>query len=206
MPEPISGSPDGWGLPSNSGTVVSTPAAALDAAAGMGYPVVAQLESAEVAHKTDIGGVFLDLRDSGELDRALGELMDLAGELGWPDARVRVQRYRPGLEMIVGGLRHDSFGPMVSVGLGGVFAEIVGDVVFALAPVSPDGARDMIERLGARGLLDGYRGSPAADVEALAQLISLVSRGMAGSEVSTFEINPLIWDGSEWVVVDWLVE
>ncbi|NIX25055.1 MAG: CoA-binding protein, partial [Actinobacteria bacterium] len=73
-------------------------------------------------------------------------------------------KFRPGLEIIVGAFRHDSFGPMVSVGAGGILTEVLGDVVFRPGPVGIDQAREMIDSLAMRALLDGHRGAPAADV------------------------------------------
>jgi hypothetical protein len=106
------------------------------------------------------------------------------------------------LEIIVGAVRHDVFGPVVSVGMGGVFAEILDDVVFAPAPITTGTALDMIDRLAARRLLDGYRGTAPADIAELARIVSQVSRGIAGLSVDEFEINPLIWDGVEWLAAD----
>jgi hypothetical protein len=97
------------------------------------------------------------------------------------------------------------FGPLISVGIGGVFTELLDDVVFALAPVDEGEAGAMVERLRGRALLDGFRGSSPADVDGLARIVSLVSRGMTGSGLREVEINPLIWDGEGWVGVDWLV-
>lgn len=94
---------------------------------------------------------------------------------------MRIQRYRPGLEMIVGGFLDPSLGPVVSVGTGGVLTEVVDDAVFAPAPVDEAAAEAMIDRLRGRRLLDGYRGLPPADIGSLAGIVSLVSRGLAGS-------------------------
>jgi hypothetical protein len=116
-----------------------------------------------------------------------------------------VERYRPGLELIIGGLVDPVFGPVVSVGMGGVFTEVLNDVVFAPAPVGIEGARRMIDGLGGRPLLDGFRGSNPADVDELARIVSVVSRGLIGSGLGEVELNPLVWTGDEWVAVDWLV-
>jgi acetyl-CoA synthetase len=107
--------------------------------------------------------------------------------------------------MIVGGLVDPVFGPIVSVGVGGVLTELLGDVVFSPAPVDEGQAAAMIERLRGRALLDGFRGAPPGDVEGLARIVSLVSRAMTGSALREVEINPLIWDGEGWVAVDWLL-
>jgi acetyltransferase len=88
------------------------------------------------------------------------------------------------------------------VGLGGVLAEVLDDVVFSPAPITPLTALALIDRLDGRILLDGYRGANAADVTELARIVSQVSRGIAGLAVEEFEMNPLIWDGTEWLAVD----
>jgi hypothetical protein len=107
--------------------------------------------------------------------------------------------------MIVGGLVDPVFGPLVSVGIGGVLTELLGDVVFVPAPVDEAGARRMINRLRGRLLLDGFRGGSPADFGGLARIVSVVSRGLVGSAVQEVEVNPVIWTGEEWVAVDWLV-
>jgi hypothetical protein len=89
--------------------------------------------------------------------------------------------------------------------LGGVHTELLGDVVFAPAPVDAAGARSMIDRIDARLLLEGYRGGPPADIDGLARIVSLVSRGLVGADLSEVELNPVVWDGAEWVALDWLV-
>lgn len=203
-PPPITGSPAEWGIPPHYGLVASGSADAVAAAETLGYPVVVKLESGRPVHKTDIGGIAVDLADSPAVEGAALSILAAARAIGIEHAGLRVQRYRPGLEVIVGALRHETFGPLVSVGLGGVLAEVLEDVVFAIAPVSTATALDMIDRLRARRLLDGFRGAPPADVPSLAEIVSRVSRGVAGHSVDEFEINPLIWDGVEWLAVDML--
>jgi acyl-CoA synthetase (NDP forming) len=205
IPEPLPGPPETWGIPLHSGFIATTESEAVAAADALGYPVVVKLEHSGLAHKTDVGGVLLDLRSRAEVEEACDTLTHVSAENDWTDFALRVQRYRPGLETIVGAIRHDSFGPMVSVGFGGVHTEVDPDVVFAPAPVGVGGARSMIDRIRGRGLLDGVRGGPPADIAELARLVSLVSRGIAGKAIGGFEINPLIWDGGEWVAVDWLL-
>lgn len=199
--DPIRDPFEDWGLPIVEGSVVGDLSAALDAAGAIGYPVVLKAASGSLAHKTDVGGVKLDLRGPGDLEGAFAELADA----GLTEEGVRVQPFRPGVEVIVGAIAHPDFGPLVSVGLGGVFAELIGDVCFGVAPVDDAGALRMIDRLAARSVLDGFRGAPPADVERLARLVSVVSRGLAGSVLTEVELNPLIWDGREWLAVDWLV-
>ena len=85
-----------------------------------------------------------------------------------------------------------------------MLTEVLADVVFSPAPVGVTEALEMIDRLRGRDLLDGYRGGPPTDVDGLARLVSIVSRGLVGSGLSEGEINPFIWDGEEWLAVDWL--
>ena len=174
-------------------------------AKSLGYPVVVKVVAAGLAHKTEAGGVRVDLRDASALNDAIDDVTAAATAAGQAVEGVRVERFRPGLEMIVGGLVDPVFGPLISIGIGGVLTELLDDIVYAPAPVAEIEAAAMIERLRGRALLDGFRGAPAGDVEGLALIVSLVSRGITGSGLREVEINPLIWDGEAWVAVDWLV-
>ena len=112
------------------------------------------------------------------MSHAIDEVTAAASVAGQSVDGVKLERYRPGLEMIIGGLVDPTFGPLISVGIGGVLTELLDDVVFAPAPVDEMQAMAMIGRLRSRALLDGFRGAPAADVEGLARIVSLASRGM----------------------------
>jgi biotin carboxylase len=174
-----------------------------DAADAIGYPVVVKIASPDVAHKTEIGGVILDLRSREHVIDAYSAIVANARRAGVDTADVSVEPFRPGLEVIVGGLFDDQLGALVSVGIGGIHTEILDDIAFAPAPVTEEEAMAMIDRLRMRLLLEGARGAPAADVPGLAGIVSLVSRGVASGRYREVEINPLIWDGT-WVAVDWL--
>ena len=203
--QPIDGSFEDWGVPLVEGAVARTADEAIAIAESLGYPVVVKVVSGGLAHKTEVGGVRVDLRDASAVSHAIDEVTEAASAAGQSVEGVRVERYRPGLEMIIGGLVDPVFGPLISVGIGGVLTELFDDVVFAPAPVDEIQAAAMIERLRGRALLDGFRGAPRSDVDELARIVSLVSRGMTGSGLREVEINPLIWDGEGWVAVDWLV-
>lgn len=203
--EPISGPLGEWGLPLVEGHVAATRSEAVAIAERLGFPVVVKVQSPGLAHKTEVGGVALDLGDPGEVAVAFDRVTSAARNAGLEVEGARVERFRPGLEVIVGGVLDPVFGPMVSVGIGGVLAELLDDVVLAPAPVDESGAAAMIDRLRGRALLDGYRSSPAADVAGLARIVSLVSRGLVGGSSDEVEVNPLVWTGEEWVAVDWLV-
>jgi acetyltransferase len=203
--EPIAGDIDEWGLPLIEGIVASSPIDAARAAETLGFPVVLKVHSPHLAHKTDVGGVILMLDDADAVQAAFSDILSSVELSGQTATEVRVERFRPGLELMVGAVNHDTFGPIASVGFGGTYAEVVRDVVFALGPVDSETAMSMVDRLRIRPALEGFRGQPPADIEELAEIISTVSRGLAGSDINEVELNPLIWDGSAWVAVDWLV-
>ena len=202
--EPITGPIEDWGLALVEGEFAADADRAVSAAERLGYPVVVKVSVPGLAHKTEVGGVKLNLKDPAAVTAAFDEVVAAGKAVGLSVDGARVERYRPGLELIVGGLVDPVFGPLVSVGIGGVLTELLDDVVFAPAPVNDEAASRMIDRLRGRRLLDGLRGAAPADVGQLARIVSRVSRGLVGSGIQEVEINPLVWDGQEWVAVDWL--
>ena len=203
--QPIAGPFEQWGLPLIEGAIARTADEAIAIAESLGYPVVVKVLSSGLAHKTELGGVRVDLRDPSAVSHAIDEVTAAAPAAGRSVEGVRVEGYRPGLEMIIGGLVDPVFGPLISVGIGGVLTELLDDVVFAPAPVDEIRAAAMIDRLRGKALLDGFRGASRSDLGELAEIVSRVSRGIAGSGLREVEINPLTWDGEGWVAVDWLL-
>jgi acetyltransferase len=202
---PITGDFTDWGLLLVEGGEVVDADSAVAMAERLGYPVVVKVNSPGLAHKTEVGGVALDLGTPEAVATAFERVIESAMAAGLTVDGGRVERYRPGLEVIVGAMVDPVFGKLVSVGFGGIFAELVDDVVFSPAPIGFDGARALIARLRGRELLKGVRGSPAANVEELVEIVSLVSRGFVGSPLREVEMNPLVWTGAEWIAVDWLI-
>jgi acyl-CoA synthetase (NDP forming) len=170
------------------------------AAAGeLGFPVV--LKAPGALHKSDAGGVVVGIPDDERLRRALEALRaELAPE------ELSVERMAPvhdGVELIVGTRRDARFGPIVLVGLGGVYAEIFGDVAVALAPVDADGARRLILSLRGAALLTGARGRPRVDLAAAAEATAALSRlGATCRDVDELEINPLLVTPAGAVALD----
>ena len=156
--EPIDRGFEEWGLPLVEGAIARTTDDAIAVAESLGYPVVVKVVSGGLAHKTEVGGVQLDLRDASAVSHAIDEVTAAASVAGQSVDGVKVERYRPGLELIIGGLVDPTFGPLISVGIGGVLTELLDDVVFAPAPVDEIQAAAMIGRLRGRVLLDGFRG------------------------------------------------
>ncbi|ARP80145.1 hypothetical protein CAL12_04420 [Bordetella genomosp. 8] len=171
-----------------------------DAIAGanaLGYPVVMKVLSADITHKSDIGGVVLNIRQEKEAGAAYDRIM-AATRAAAPNARVDgvlvAPMVRGGVECILGARRDPALGVVVMLGSGGVNVELLGDVTFRLAPVDLEEARDMIDELKTARLLRGFRGAPHADVEALAQAIVRLSRFAlaAGDTLESVELNPFV--------------
>lgn len=170
--------------------------AAAQAAAAIGFPVVIKIASADIAHKTEVGGVRLNLRDEAAVREAFAAVTASA-RLAVPHARIDGTIVAPmvaeGIETIVGTATDPVFGPVVMCGIGGVLAEVIRDTCVRLAPVDHEQALAMIRSLRANALFDGFRGAPAADVEALAHTLVALSHFAVAQQasVASIDINPL---------------
>lgn len=170
---------------------------AVQAAAAMPGAVALKIVSPDIAHKTDAGGVLLGLSGADAVRAGFARIMQSV-QAHMPQARIdgiQVQQMlAPGREMVVGTVRDPDFGPMVMLGFGGIYVEVLRDVTFELAPLTLEQAHAMIGRLRGRALLDGVRGESAADTGALAELLVAVSRmaGEPGSTLREMELNPVI--------------
>ena len=195
------------GIPIPKERLVSSAEEAVKAAEEQGYPVALKLCGRGIAHKTERNLVRLGVADAEEVRRHADELLAQRGP-DESDAGVLVQAMVSGRrELIAGLLRDPQFGPCVMLGLGGVFAELVGDVAFAVAPLAQHDADDLVQALRHRKILEEFRGEPEADLARLAQILEALGRiGEARPDVLSIDVNPLILSGSDPVVVDALVE
>ncbi len=169
---------------------------AVAAAERIGFPVAVKLVSSTITHKTDVGGVVLGLRDRDSVRSAFGGIQDRLLELGRGAEMegVAVQEMiEGGVETFVGVTQDSHYGPLIGFGIGGVNVEIWKDVVFRVHPLTQSDAREMVEQIRGRRLLEGFRGSPVADKAALADLLLRVS-SMVGDlpEIQELDINPLL--------------
>jgi acetate---CoA ligase (ADP-forming) len=198
------------GLPVVDERRTTTAQAAAEAAAALGFPVVLKLDSPDIAHKTEVGGVRLDLGSVDAVREAFDAIVASARHHA-PNARVDgvlVQRMaRKGVELILGAKRDPQFGSMVLVGTGGVQAELWRDVALDLAPVTPERAEAMLRSLKGFPLLDGFRGAEKADVRAVSAAVAAFSSlvAAAGDRIAEAEINPLIAGPWGCLAVDGLV-
>ena len=183
-------------------TVAATDLEGILAAAGrLGYPVA--LKTAAASHKTELGGVTLGVRDEDALEAAYSEMSSRLG----PAVTVQ-EMVESGIEMALGVAHDPQFGPLVMVAAGGVLIETLGDRRLALPPLDEVRAAKLIDRLDARPVLDGVRGAPPADVNALARALSrlsLLTRDL-GDLIGALDVNPVIVGPRGCVAVDALVE
>lgn len=172
----------------------------------LGYPLVAKVLAEGVIHKSDVGGVLLGLKSRAEIMTGVATLRERMRYIGVELKRVLLQReVRRGVEALVGVTVDPNFGPMLVCGLGGVLVELIKDVAFRLPPISDIDAADMIGKLRTGRLLDGYRGAPAGDREALAQVLQRVAALIEIiPELQDLDLNPIkvLEPGSGAVVVD----
>jgi acyl-CoA synthetase (NDP forming)/RimJ/RimL family protein N-acetyltransferase len=185
-----------YGIPVCQHLLVHTEAEAMAAADQLGYPVVMKVTG--VVHKSDIDGVRLDIADVEQLSQAYRQLADLSS------AGVLVQPMVAGdAEIILGGMQDPVFGPVVMVGAGGVFADLVADRRFLLAPTDIQRAGAAIAELRLARVLDGYRGRPPVSRQALARLVSRLGALVDDlPEVAEVDLNPVLGRGSTLMAVD----
>ncbi len=194
------------GIATSGARLARTADDAAQVAAELGFPAVIKVLSPDIAHKSDVGGVALDLADSEAVRGAFERMLERV-RAAQPQARidgVSVQRQaRPGTEVIVGVTRDPQFGPVVMFGLGGVLVEVLRDVAFRLVPLGPRDAREIIREIRGFPVLEGYRGSPAADLGALEDLLLAVSRFVeAHPEIEELDLNPVFAYPDGAVAVD----
>lgn len=184
--------------------------AAVAAADSLGYPVVLKVESPDLPHKTEAGVIRLGVRTADEVREAWRTVMASADRVT-PTPRVNGVLVQPmvpgGVEVMVGARIDPLFGPLVVVGLGGIFVELLKDTSVGLAPVDGRAARAMLESLKGAALLKGFRGSQPVDLDVLGEVVARLSEFIAdqASAITELDVNPLICAGSRIVAVDALI-
>jgi len=183
-----------------------TPEDAVQVAGRIGYPVVLKISSPDISHKTDVGGVVLNLNSSSEVYRAAREMVERV-KARVPGARLDgfiVQKMMPrGVEVIVGARSDPVFGGVVLFGVGGIYTELYRDFSLRVAPVSFEEAVKMIKEVRASPMLTGYRNQPAVRIESLAEIVVRVSEIISeNSWVDSIDLNPVIAYPDKAVAVD----
>lgn len=185
-----------YGIPTLESRLATTPEEAAAAAEAIGLPVVLKIESPEVVHKTDVGGVVVDVRTVEEVRSAFEEMVArVKSEVAGATVRgVLVQSYvRGGRETIIGATTDPKFGPLLMFGLGGIHVEALKDVVFRVNPVTDVDAREMVRSIRGYPVLEGLRGEPPSDVASIVEMIQRVSQLMADHDaIAELDINPFL--------------
>lgn len=194
-----------YGIPTARAVLVRTPSAAARAARRLGYPVVLKICSPGEAHKTERGLVAVNLPREQELRAAFTALRARAGASY--DGDFLVQEMVSGSrELMIGMVRDPAFGPCVMFGLGGIFTEVLQDVVFRVAPLRQADALALVRGIRAHRVIDAIRGMKAVDLGVLSRSLMAVGRiGLDHPEVAAIDVNPLIVRGQTPVAVDALV-
>jgi len=185
------------GIPVTREGLATSAEQAVELAQTLGYPVVLKIQSAEILHKSDAGGVMLGLGSEDEVRRGYHEILRNTRSSA-PEAAIQgvlvQEMVEGGVEVILGSIKDPIFGPVIMFGLGGIFVEALGDVSFRVAPLSRNDAEDMIAEIKGYRVLQGMRGREPADLDAIADAILSVSRLVTDHRdtIDELDINPLV--------------
>ena len=195
------------GVPFAEERVVTSVEAAVDAARAVGFPTVVKLNGDRIAHKTERGLVRLGLVSEDAVAAAATELLAAATPEDGEVSLLVAPMLRGSRELIAGLLTDPQFGPVVMLGIGGIFAEALGDVAFRLVPFDLDEARSLLDDLSLQSILGPFRGEPAVDRDAVARvLVALAEVAADEPDVVSVDLNPLIIVDGRPIAVDALVE
>ncbi len=164
----------------------------------LNYPLIAKVSSSKISSKSDVKGIRPFLKNRAELDKALSELLSIENAEGVLVEEQAVQ----GIEVIVGGLIDDQFGPIVMFGLGGIYVELFKDTAFALAPLSEKDADWLIKQIKGYKLFKGYRGASPVDSDALLKVILTVSDIISTKLIQEINLNPVMLYPTGAIVLD----
>ena len=195
-----------YGIKTSTGYVATDPEMAVTVANWAGYPVAMKIVSPNISHKSDAGGVRLNLGSPEDVRSAFTDIMQKI-KMHKPDANVQgvlVERMvSEGVELVIGATFSRQFGHAIMFGLGGVFIEVAGDVVFRLVPLTKEDALGMMQEIKGTKILGNFRGKPAVDVNAVADIIQKLSTLLADHpEIMEVDLNPVIASASGAIVVD----
>ncbi len=185
-----------YGIPVTKFELARTEAEAVKHAKKMGFPVVLKIVSPDIVHKSDVGGVMVNLSKGEDVRKGYRQILANVKKHE-PKARVTgilVQEMAPSsTEVIVGSMKDPQFGPTIMFGLGGIFVEVLRDVTFRIAPLTEEEAREMITEVKAYPLLKGYRNTPPSDISAIVRILLNLSRlAIEHQEIKEVDLNPIM--------------
>ncbi|MEE2605630.1 MAG: acetate--CoA ligase family protein, partial [Thermoproteota archaeon] len=187
---------DAYGFPLPDSALATTEDEAVDAANKVGYPIVMKIASPQIVHKSDAGGVKVNLTNDDEVRNGFKTIMENAKKYD-SNAEIKgvliVEMVKGGKEMIIGSKLEPGMGPVVMLGMGGIYVEILKDVTFRLAPLTDQEANDMISSIKTKKLLDGVRGEKPSDINKLAECIQRLSQLVTDfTEIKELDMNPVL--------------
>ncbi len=197
-----------YGVPTVETHIAKTPADVRLKAESMGFPVALKIMSPDISHKSDVGGVVLDLQTPDDVEKAAHEMLkrihEVLGDVEISGFSVQTMARRPGAhELIIGVVNDAIFGPVILFGEGGTAVEVIGDRAVALPPLNMALARDLISRTRVFRLLQGYRDRPAADLDAICLTLNQVAQLVIDvPEIEALDINPLFADSNGVLALD----
>jgi acyl-CoA synthetase (NDP forming) len=186
--------------------LATTKASAVKLSEKFGYPVVLKVSSVDITHKSDAGGVKVNLQNKADVEKAFDSIMQSC-KAAFPSANIQgvtVQGMaKPGVEVIMGIIKDPSFGPVIMFGMGGIFVELFKDVSFRVIPIEKADAEEMINEIKGKKMLEGYRGQQPADISSLQQMLLKLSEFInATPEIEEIDMNPVFANKDGAVVVD----
>ncbi|MCA9835638.1 MAG: GNAT family N-acetyltransferase [Trueperaceae bacterium] len=195
MPNEVDAVLDAYGLPIIRGKTASSPDEAVTFAEELGYPVVIKLASDTLVHKSEFDGVKLNLKTADEVRKACQEIKDTLKQTGQEaelDGYLVQPMAKEGVELMIGMTDDPLFGPLMVFGLGGIYVEVLRDVVFRITPLTNKDADEMVQGIRGYKLLQGYRGAPEADIPAVKDILLRISRLVEDiPEIAELDLNPL---------------
>jgi acyl-CoA synthetase (NDP forming) len=194
-----------WGIPVNKSSLATTEDEAVKLSSKIGFPVVMKIVSPQVIHKTEVGGVRVNVNSEDEVRKVYSELI-VGTKQKIPEAEITgvlIEEMVKGTEFIIGTTEDPQFGQMIMFGVGGIFVEVYKDVSFRLIPITTGDAYDMLEEIKGKALLTGVRGLPEADSKQLVNILMKVSELVKNNpEIKEMDINPLMITNTGAVAAD----
>jgi len=193
-------------IPMVESLVIKTAQEGIEFAGRVGFPVVLKLVSNDVLHKIDKGLVKLNIQNEQQLQDSFSKFnggQTPASLRGSVFPQILIQKQISGTEIFLGMKRDKSFGPAISFGLGGIFVEVLEDIVFGICPIEKKEALEMIKKIKGYKILQGYRGQPKVDIEKLADvLVNISNLSFENKYIQEIDFNPVIASGSDIFIVD----
>lgn len=187
-------------IPLVKGEIISTKDEALNFAKKYNFPLVLKIFSPEILHKTDIGGVILNIDNQNLLLKSWQKIKHLAKR---KNAQILIQKQIEGKQIIAGAKCDQVFGPVVVFGLGGIFVEVLKDVSFRIAPITKKEAKEMIKEIKGYKILEGTRGEKGVNINKIAEILVNLSKLISNEkQIKEIDLNPVIVNEKEALVVD----